>query len=203
MLPCINNSCQGPNGNRLSGSVNNISFEFPTSTSILSDYYNHVNNGRVYGENFPDEPPFRFDFTAENLSVALQMTSRRTEVKMLEFNSTIELVLQGTNLVAGNDHPIHIHGYNFYVVGLGLGNFDKPKDSLRYNLVVPPLDSTITVPKNGWAAIRFKAINPGMRTFFSSSFSVIILVTSKIYRRSCFHVILTVSRLFICNIIKI
>ncbi|GMN51891.1 hypothetical protein TIFTF001_021042 [Ficus carica] len=162
MLPCINNSCQGPNGNRLSASVNNISFEFPTSTSILSDYFNHVNKGRVYGENFPDEPPLRFDFTAENLSVALQMTSRRTEVKMLEFNSTVELVLQGTNLVAGNDHPIHIHGYNFYVVGLGLGNFDKPKDSLRYNLVDPPLHSTITVPKNGWAAIRFTANNPGV-----------------------------------------
>ena len=74
----------------------------------------------------------------------------------------VEIVFQGTNLVAGTDHPMHLHGYSFYVVGWGFGNFDKNRDPLRYNLVDPPLQNTIAVPKNGWTAIRFKASNPGM-----------------------------------------
>lgn len=82
-------------------------------------------------------------------------------MKVLEYNSTVELVLQGTNLAAGTNHPMHIHGYSFYVVGWGFGNFDKDKDPLGYNLVDPPLQNTIAVPKNGWATIRFKADNPG------------------------------------------
>lgn len=79
----------------------------------------------------------------------------------MEFNSTVELVFQGTNLVAGIDHPMHLHGYSFYVVGWGFGNFDKVNDPLRYNLVDPPLQNTIAVPRNGWSAIRFTANNPG------------------------------------------
>uniref|UniRef100_A0A2N9FPF0 laccase n=1 Tax=Fagus sylvatica TaxID=28930 RepID=A0A2N9FPF0_FAGSY len=44
----------------------------------------------------------------------------------------------------------------------GLGNFDKDKDPLGYNLVDPPLQNTIAVPIDGWTAIRFKADNPGV-----------------------------------------
>ncbi|RVW72541.1 putative laccase-9 [Vitis vinifera] len=57
---------------------------------------------------------------------------------------------------------MHLHGYSFYVVGWGFGNFDKDKDPLHYNLVDPPLQSTISVPTKGWAAIRFEASNPGV-----------------------------------------
>ncbi|XP_059629869.1 laccase-14-like [Cornus florida] len=158
-LPCENNLCAGPYGTRLSASVNNISFVSP-SIDILQAYYNHING--VYGDQFPNFPPLVFDFTAEYLPFELQLPKKDTEVKVLEYNSTVELVYQNTNLVAGTDHPMHLHGYNFYVVGWGFGNFDKDKDPLRYNLVDPPLQNTIAVPKNGWAAIRFKANNPGM-----------------------------------------
>ncbi|CAI9763918.1 unnamed protein product [Fraxinus pennsylvanica] len=72
------------------------------------------------------------------------------------------MILQGTNLVAGIDHPMHLHGYSFYVVGWGFGNFDEDKDPLNYNLVDPSLRNTVCVPKNGWTAIRFKASNPGV-----------------------------------------
>lgn len=80
---------------------------------------------------------------------------------MLEYNSTVELVYQGTNLVEGENHPLHLHGYSFYVVGTGFGNFDKDKDPLAYNLVDPPKLETVGIPRNGWVAIRFKASNPG------------------------------------------
>nr|QWT83288.1 multicopper oxidase [Toona sinensis] len=157
--PCANDSCQGPNGSRLSASVNNISFESP-STDILKAYYNNISG--VYGDNFPNKPPLFFNFTADDLPSYLNTPRKATKVKVLEYNSTVEIVFQGTNLIAGTDHPMHLHGYSFYVVGWGFGNFDKDKDPLNYNLVDPPLQNTIAVPKNGWAVIRFKANNPGV-----------------------------------------
>ncbi|KAI6691174.1 hypothetical protein NL676_028002 [Syzygium grande] len=159
-FPCPNNSCAGPNGTRLAASVNNISFTTP-SIDILQAYYYGING--VFGTRLPNFPPYIFNFTADILPLDLETPERGTEVKVLKYNSTVELVFQGTNLMAGGtDHPMHLHGYSFYVVGWGLGNYDIKKDPLTYNLVDPPLQNTIAVPKNGWAAIRFRADNPGV-----------------------------------------
>jgi laccase len=157
-FPCPNNSCEGPNGTRLATSINNISFVDP-SIDILQAYYYHING--EFGTRFPDFPPLIFNFTAEYLPLYLETPKRGTKVKILDYNTTVEIVFQGTNLVGGNDHPMHLHGFSFFVVGSGLGNFDKDKDPLGYNLVDPPLQNTIAVPLNGWTTIRFKADNPG------------------------------------------
>ncbi|KAJ8760447.1 hypothetical protein K2173_015114 [Erythroxylum novogranatense] len=160
-VPCPNGStCKGPNGARLGASINNVSFILPSSMDILRAYYSHANG--VYDTKFPNQPPLFFNFTANNIPLVYRTPRKATEVKVLEYNSTVEIVFQGTNLVAGTDHPMHIHGTSFYVVGWGFGNFDKDKDISTYNLVDPPLQNTIAVPKNGWAAIRFKAKNPGV-----------------------------------------
>ncbi|GFZ09991.1 laccase/diphenol oxidase family protein [Actinidia rufa] len=109
---------------------------------------------------FPSVPPLIFNYTADYQPLILQTPKRGLEVKVLEYDSDVELVLQGTSLVAGIEHPMHLHGYSFYVVGGGFGNFDEYKDPLSYNLVDPPLRNTIVVPKKGWIAVRFKANNP-------------------------------------------
>ncbi|XP_052191137.1 laccase-15-like [Diospyros lotus] len=159
-FPCPENfSCEGPNGTRLAASMNNISFVNP-SIDILQAYYKHIKG--VFGKRFPSKPPLVFNFTAEYLPLELEIPRRGTEVKVLKYNSTVEMVLQGTNLVAGIDHPMHLHGYSFLVVGWGFRNYDPKKDPLKYNLVDPPLLNTVVVPKNGWVAIRFKAKNPGV-----------------------------------------
>ncbi|RVW79297.1 putative laccase-5 [Vitis vinifera] len=149
----------GPNGTRFAASINNISFQSPR-IDILKAYYYNING--VYGDKFPSIPQVVFDFTSEYPPLEYETPRNGTKVRMLEYNSTVEIVFQGTNLVAGTHHPMHLHGYSFYVVGWGLGNFDKNRDPLRYNLVDPPLQNTITVLKNGWTAIRFKASNPGV-----------------------------------------
>jgi laccase len=66
------------------------------------------------------------------------------------------------NLLSVESHPFHLHGYNFFVVGRGLGNFDPAKDPAKYNLVDPPERNTVGVPAGGWTAIRFRADNPGV-----------------------------------------
>ncbi|XP_022880563.1 laccase-15-like [Olea europaea var. sylvestris] len=100
--------------------------------------------------------------TAQFVPQALWRPRNGTEVRVLDYNSTVEIVFQGTNTVAGIDHPMHLHGQSFYVVGWGFGNFDRDRDPLNYNLVDPPLMNTIAVPINGWTTVRFKASNPGV-----------------------------------------
>ncbi|KAF4358237.1 hypothetical protein F8388_000883 [Cannabis sativa] len=164
-FPCpngynVNDTCQGPNGTRLAASMNNISFVFPNKIDVLEAYYFHING--IVRANFPIFPPLLFNFTGDFLPLALQTPMNGTRVRVLEYGSNVELVFQGTNLVAGIDHPMHLHGFSFYVVGYGLGNFDPKRDELGYNLVDPPLQNTVMVPKNGWATIRFAATNPGV-----------------------------------------
>ncbi|KAE8727806.1 Laccase-14 [Hibiscus syriacus] len=159
-FPCQqNNTCAAPNGTSFGASMNNISFVSP-STALLQAYYQHTNG--VYGDDFPYMPPFLFNFTDNFLPVDLETPKRGTEVMVLEYNTTLEIVLQGTSLLGGIDHPIHLHGYNFYIVGFGYGNFDIYKDPLRYNLKDPPLRNMVVVPIDGWITVRFKADNPGV-----------------------------------------
>lgn len=168
LLPCPKNSssttCQGPNGTRLFASMNNISFVTPPTYNILEAYYYNRVKG-VFGTEFPDFPPYVFNYTDDILPLELELPEFGTQVKILKYNTTVELVLQGTNLVSGLDHPMHLHGYNFYVVGWGLGNFDENYDPKNYNLVDPPRRNNVAVPKNGWIAIRFRADNPGIYVF--------------------------------------
>lgn len=168
-FPCQNNSCTGPNGTRLAASMNNISFESPL-IDILDAYYYNISG--VFGTRFPSVPPLFFNFTSSNLPLYLLTPERATEVRVIEYGSIVEVVYQGTSLVAGLDHPMHLHGFNFYVLGWGFGNFNETTDPLNYNLIDPPNRNTVLVPVNGWAAIRFKATNPGKKRYITLSFSI-------------------------------
>ncbi|KAJ9675310.1 hypothetical protein PVL29_024312 [Vitis rotundifolia] len=158
-LPCDDNSCDGPNGSRVSASLNNISFVEP-SIDVLQAYYKRIKH--VYESDFPNEPPYYFNFTGDNLPDTLLTPEQGTKAKVLDYNSTVEIVFQGTNLQGAENHPMHLHGYSFYLVGYGFGNFNNKTDPKKFNLVDPPEVNTIGVPKSGWAAIRFRADNPGV-----------------------------------------
>ena len=162
-LPCANNSCDGPNGTRLSASLNNISFVEP-SIDVLQAYYRSIQH--VYESDFPNEPPYSFNFTGDNLPNTLLTPEQGTKVKVLDYNSTVEIVFQGTNVLNGaENHPMHLHGDSFYLLGYGFGNFNNETDPKSYNLVDPPEVNTIGVPTKGWAAIRFRADNPGINIY--------------------------------------
>lgn len=155
--PCPTNmTCQGPNGTKFSASVNNISFALP-SVSILQAYYFGQNG--VYTTDFPTYPPVPFNYTGtppNNTNV-----SNGTQVVVLPFNTNVELVMQDTSILGAESHPLHLHGYDFYVVGQGIGNYDPSKDPANFNLVDPVQRNTFGVPAGGWVAIRFRAGNPG------------------------------------------
>ncbi|XP_073271589.1 laccase-7-like [Primulina huaijiensis] len=154
--------CLGPLGQKSATSMNNASFQFPTKLSMLEAFYRNVRG--IYTTDFPDNPPLQFDYTNSNnsLNQALVTTTKSTKVKKVKFNATVEIVLQDTALIGTENHPMHLHGLSFFVLAQGFGNFNRAKDSKRFNLVNPQELNTIAVPVGGWAVIRFRANNPGV-----------------------------------------
>ncbi|XP_052174510.1 laccase-7-like [Diospyros lotus] len=156
-----NATCSGPLGERLAASMNNQSFEIPTKLSMLQAFFNNVTG--IYTTDFPDQPPVAFDYiNTDSLNRSIIMTKKSTKAKNLKFNSTVQIVLQNTNLLGIENHPIHLHGFNFHVIAQGFGNYDPVKDPKKFNLDNPQARNTIGVPVGGWAVIRFLANNPGI-----------------------------------------
>ncbi|CAN6866300.1 unnamed protein product [Brassica oleracea var. botrytis] len=152
--------CQGPNGTRFTASINNVSFVFPKRNSIMQAYYQGTPAG-VFTTDFPPVPPTTFDYTG-NVSRGLWQPTRGTKAYKLKYKSKVQVILQDTSIVTTENHPMHLHGYEFYVVGTGIGNFNANKDTSSFNLIDPPRRNTIGTPPGGWIAIRFVADNPGV-----------------------------------------
>lgn len=150
--------CQGPNGTRFAASMNNVSFVLPTTNSIMQAYYQGAPG--VFTTDFPPVPPIQFDYTG-NVSRGLWQPVPGTKLYKLKYGSRVQIVLQDTSIVTTEDHPMHLHGYHFYVVGSGFGNFNPTKDTANFNFIDPPKRNTIGSNPGGWVAIRFVADNPG------------------------------------------
>lgn len=113
----------------------------------------------TYQEDFPSMPLFQYNYTGETPSNLQAVVG--TKVKVVEYNTNVQLVLQNTQNLFFESHPFHLHGYNFFVVGMGRGTYDSQKDPLNFNLLDPPALNTVAVPAGGWVALRFLADNPG------------------------------------------
>ncbi|MCD7457007.1 Beta-galactosidase (Lactase) [Datura stramonium] len=159
LIPCPQNqTCQGPNNTKFAASVNNVSFVQPNIALLQSHYFNQSKG--VYTTDFPANPPFKFNYTGTPPSNIFVTTG--TKVVMLPFNTSVELVMQDTSIIGAESHPLHLHGFNFFVVGQGFGNYNSSKDPANFNLVDPAERNTVSVPSGGWVAIRFLADNPGV-----------------------------------------
>ncbi|GFZ14967.1 laccase/diphenol oxidase family protein [Actinidia rufa] len=145
------------NGSRAVADVNNVTFVMPT-TALLQAHYFNISG--VFTNDFPGNPPIPFNYTGN--PPANLKTMNGTKVYRVAYNSSVQVVLQGTAFLAPESHPIHLHGFNFYGIGKGVGNFDPVNDPKKFNLVDPVERNTISVPTAGWTAIRFKADNPGV-----------------------------------------
>ncbi|XVE76389.1 hypothetical protein DITRI_Ditri12bG0168700 [Diplodiscus trichospermus] len=158
-LPCPQNqTCQGPNNTKLAASVNNVSFVQPNIALLQAHFFKKAK--RVFTTDFPANPPIKFNYTGTPPSNI--MVNNGTKVVVLPFNTSVELVMQDTSIIGAESHPLHLHGFNFFVVGRGIGNFNPSKDPANFNLVDPAERNTVGVPSGGRVAIRFLADNPGV-----------------------------------------
>ncbi|XP_031095582.1 laccase-12 [Ipomoea triloba] len=152
-------NCQGPNGTRFTASMNNVSFKFPANYSLLQAHHQGIPG--VFTTDFPANPPVQFDYTG-NVPRSLWQPATGTKVYKLNYGARVQVVLQGTSIVTAENHPIHLHGYDFYIIAEGFGNFNPQRDTAKFNLIDPPMRNTASVPVNGWSVIRFVADNPGV-----------------------------------------
>ncbi|XP_028787402.1 laccase-4 [Neltuma alba] len=153
--PCP--TCKAGNGSRVVAAVNNVTFVMPNTALLQAHYYNIKG---VFTTDFPANPPHVYNYTA-NITKNIQ-TQNGTKLYRVPYNSTIQVVLQDTGVIAPESHPIHLHGFNFFVVGRGVGNYDPKEDPKKFNLEDPVERNTIGVPTGGWTALRFTADNPGV-----------------------------------------
>lgn len=56
------------------------------------------------------------------------------------------------------NHPIHLHGHDFFVLASGPGSYDS---SVALNLVNPPRRDTANMPSAGFLVLAFETDNPG------------------------------------------
>ncbi|GLJ12752.1 hypothetical protein SUGI_0197130 [Cryptomeria japonica] len=155
---CPPGTCEPNNGTRFVGCFNNISFVLPKIAVLQAHFFGIPG---VFTTDFPDSPPLKFNYTDPDQQQDIAFPEVGTKVKVIPFNSIVQIVLQGTSVVTIESHPVHLHGFDFYVVGQGFGNYDPLTDPQHFNLVDPQQRNTIGVPSGGWAAIRFRADNPG------------------------------------------
>ncbi|XP_030377482.1 iron multicopper oxidase fer1 [Scaptodrosophila lebanonensis] len=95
-------------------------------------------------------------------------------VLQVPLNAIVEFIIVDEGFTFYANHPFHLHGNAFRVVGLErLGEnvtieMIKQLDQfnlLKRNLVHPPVKDTVTVPDGGYTIIRFEAYNPGFWLF--------------------------------------
>ena len=112
--------------------MNRNSFQFPKNASLLQASFDGVPG--VYTEDFPSSPP------------PLPGIRKATAVKRVNHSDVVEVVLQSraySSALGTENHPIHLHGFNFFVLAQGLGAFDP---NATYNLVNPRVRNTVIVP---------------------------------------------------------
>ncbi|KAH1082149.1 hypothetical protein J1N35_021910 [Gossypium stocksii] len=140
-------------------SLNNVTFRRPM-VSLLNAYYNNLQG--YYSTDFLDKPEKMYDFVngaPNNISVDTQ-PAIGTQVSILEHGWAVQVIFQDTGTVRTEKHPIHLHGFSFYLLGTGLGNYNS--STALFNLYDPPYRNTVGVPVGRWAVIRFRAGNPGI-----------------------------------------
>ncbi|MBX3413987.1 MAG: multicopper oxidase family protein [Pirellulales bacterium] len=84
--------------------------------------------------------PYRWNINGE-------MYPQAEPIKLAQDEHVRFVLVNPTNM----DHPFHLHGHYFYVLG----------DPAAMNLVDPPQKDTVNVPAKSSLAIEWQAINPG------------------------------------------
>ncbi|XP_013168843.1 PREDICTED: laccase-4-like [Papilio xuthus] len=97
-----------------------------------------------------------------------------SHVLSVKKNAVVEIIIVDEGVTFDANHPFHLHGHNFRVVGMRrLANDTTIEEIKAYdeagllkrNLKNAPLKDTVTVPDGGYTVIRFKADNPGYWLF--------------------------------------
>lgn len=82
-------------------------------------------------------------------------------ITTIEDVAVVEMIVQNYD---DGDHPFHLHGYKFDVLGGAAGVYSESGRSVLNN-TAPMLRDTHVIPAYSWVVLRFTADNPGFWTF--------------------------------------
>jgi laccase len=92
-------TCDGINGNRLRGSVNNITFKLPTTARKSLLEYGYLScrgvlvSGADFNLSFPDQPDTPFDYTGPPPPRSAWYPEHGTRLSAIRFNSSVQVLL--------------------------------------------------------------------------------------------------------------
>ncbi|CAG8444745.1 16862_t:CDS:10, partial [Funneliformis mosseae] len=108
-------------------------------------------NGSTYITNLTTSTLTKvFEGTAANLPISENAFTFNT------FGEVVDIYFINTD---EGEHPFHMHGHQFWLLGIGNGT---KVEKTALNTVNPIKRDTSTIPINGWSALRFVADNPGV-----------------------------------------
>ncbi|KAL1861180.1 hypothetical protein Plec18167_002884 [Paecilomyces lecythidis] len=82
-------------------------------------------------------------------------TTKQHVIELPEADKWVYIVVHSP---FAQDHPMHTHSHDHYLLGSGYGNVDTS----NLNFVNPPRRDTSMLPASGYLAIAFKTDNPGV-----------------------------------------
>ncbi|XP_059618869.1 uncharacterized protein LOC132263226 [Phlebotomus argentipes] len=97
-----------------------------------------------------------------------------THVIQVPLNAIVEMVLIDEGVTYDANHPFHLHGSGFHVIGMErlAGNISAEivqeldrSGKLYRRLKGAPIKDTVTIPDGGYTIVRFRADNPGYWLF--------------------------------------
>ncbi|KAJ3269873.1 ferroxidase fet3 [Terramyces sp. JEL0728] len=148
--------------------IHSIAPDFTLTYKVVfgkfTDDRNHGSFDRV-SYAFPNVPAIFSASTMGNLATQNAIYGPSTHSNVLPYNQMIQLVV--LNLDKEGDHPFHMHGHSFQLVGKGYTPYynETALNPVFNALKNPVRRDTVIIPKRGWAVLRFRADNPGVWPF--------------------------------------
>ncbi|KAI8065800.1 Cupredoxin [Gongronella butleri] len=106
----------------------------------------------------PKVPSLNTMLSMGNLSSDPTVYGPQSQQFMYKHLDMIELAISNTD---ANDHPFHLHGHTFYMVGRGQGVYTGDASVTEW-ASNPMSRDTMVVENGGFRLIRFRADNPGV-----------------------------------------
>ncbi|QRV98945.1 Multicopper oxidase [Ceratobasidium sp. AG-Ba] len=132
---------------------------FDTGFTISTDSNGNLDTGfAVNGTSFVD---LVYQPALHKLNQGLAIDSSNLMSVTYNTAGAVDLIIN--NLDSAIDHPYHLHGMSFWIVGEGSGLLTLANaETMTYNTTNPIRRDTHIIPANSWAVLRFEATNPGV-----------------------------------------
>uniref|UniRef100_A0A182JMG1 Multicopper oxidase n=1 Tax=Anopheles atroparvus TaxID=41427 RepID=A0A182JMG1_ANOAO len=125
------------------------------------------------GKDLLDESQFCNETTVRDRNCRSEFCEC-SHVIQIPLHATVEMVMIDEGFTFDANHPFHLHGHAFRVVGMDRVSRNTTVEDiramdeaglLRRRLKRAPLKDTVTIPDGGYTIIRFIANNPGYWLF--------------------------------------